>query len=77
MSEQPTDETIVELMNRDPLHHTKQNVDDIIKYLRGQRKKFLAGNAKAGTAPAKKSKATKNQEAAAKVTGKIDLGNLF
>lgn len=38
-----------ELMDRDPLDLSDEDLDGIIEYLRAQRVNFLAGNKKAGT----------------------------
>lgn len=72
----PSDDTIAQLMKTDPLKLTDQNIDTIITALRGQRKNFIAGNKSAGTPVAKKSAATKKQEAALKATGDFNLDDL-
>lgn len=68
-----SDDTIAELMARDPLKLTEQNIDAIITDLRSKRHKFLAGNIKAGTPVKKKTAAQKKAEAAEKLVGNIDL----
>lgn len=72
----PSDDTIAELFARDPLHHSDQDILAIIKKLRSQRARFVSGNKSAGTPGVKKSAATKKQEAALKVAGQLDLGDL-
>jgi hypothetical protein len=69
----PDDNEIAELMNRDPLKHTEQDLDGIISYLRKQRHRFTLGNAKAGTPVKKKTAAQKKAEAAEKLVGNVDL----
>ncbi len=68
MSEQPS---IAELMARDPLLLSEQDLDAIIDDLRKSRSRFvLADDKKIGTPAARKSGAQKNREAVAKA---VDL----
>lgn len=69
-----TEETpIAELMERDPLSLTDQDLDRIITKLRQQRGKFRAGNMKAGTPQKKKTATQLNAEKAEKLVGNLDL----
>jgi hypothetical protein len=69
MSEQPS---IAELMARDPLLLSTQDLDTIIADLRMSRSRFvLADDKKIGTPAARKSGAQKNRESIAK---SIDVG---
>lgn len=65
------------LFSRDPLELSSQDIDSIIVRLRKQRHAFQAsGNKSAGKPASKKTKADLAGEAALKVTGKLDLGEL-
>lgn len=77
MSTTPAQQDIAELFARDPLDLSKQDLTVIVEKLRGQRVRFAAGFADAGTPASRVSKATKAQAAATKVTGNIDLGDLL
>lgn len=74
MSE-PT-EDIAELMSRDPLSLSNQDIITIVEKLRSQRARFVAGNNKAGTPASRKSKNTEKQEKALSIVGDLDLGDL-
>lgn len=76
MTDTPEPETdIATLMARDPLSMTDQDITQIVDKLRENRKRFLAGNAKAGStkpaAPTKKAKAAAESKS---IIG--DLGDL-
>lgn len=62
-----------ELMNRDPLSLTSQDLDMIVKGLREQRSKFVLGDKKVGTPAARKSPATKKGEAALSLLEGLNL----
>jgi len=69
--------TVAQLMQRDPLSLSDQDLDRIVESLRASRAKFVAGNKTAGKPEAKKSKTQLKEEAAlAIVGGKLDLGAL-
>ena len=75
MSEQTP---IAELMARDPLLLSEQDLDAIIADLRASRSRFaLADDKKIGTPAARKSNAQKEREARAKVLGDTDIQDLF
>lgn len=67
---------IAELFARDPLKLSDQDLDAIIAHLRQSRQRFVAGNLSAGKPEAKKSVTQKAGEAALKITGELDLGEL-
>jgi hypothetical protein len=77
MSETTAQQDIAELFARDPLDLSKQDLTVIVEKLRGQRVRFAAGFADAGTPASRVSKATKAQAAATKVTGDLDLGDIL
>ena len=77
MSDTTSQQDIAELFARDPLELSKQDLTLIVEKLRGQRVRFAAGFADAGTPASRVSKATKDQAAATKITGEIDLGGLI
>lgn len=80
MTEQTTQSSIGELMQRDPLNLTNQDLDVIIAGLRKQRHLFVAENNKTvGKPEVRKSAAQKGkEEAAAKIAAAgIDLDDLF
>jgi len=77
MSDTTAKQDIAELFARDPLDLSKQDLTVIVEKLRGQRVRFAAGFADAGTPASRVSKATKAQAEATKVTGEIDLGDLL
>ena len=66
--------TIAEYFARDPMQHTKQSLDAVIDHLRGQRKRFKAGDKSAGS-PKPKTK-TQKAQADAMELGKDLLGGL-
>jgi hypothetical protein len=69
--------TVAQLMQLDPLSLSNQDLDRIIESLRASRAKFVLGNVKAGTPPAKKNKTQLKEEAALEIAGgKLDLGAL-
>lgn len=75
MSEQPS---IAELMARDPLLLSEQDLDTIIADLRKSRSRFvLADDKKIGTPAARKSGAQKEREARAEVLKNVDVDDLF
>lgn len=75
MSEQPS---IAELMARDPLLLSEQDLDAIIADLRHSRSRFvLADDKKIGTPAARKTTAQKDREERAKVLKDADLDDLF
>jgi hypothetical protein len=76
MSDTNASQDIAELFARDPLDLSKQDLTVIVEKLRGQRVRFAAGFADAGTPASRVSKSTKEQQAATKITGEIDLGSL-
>lgn len=68
--------SIAELMARDPLLLTDQNIDTIIEDLRKSRSRFvLAGDKKVGTPAARKSKAQTDREARAEIN--VDMDDLL
>ena len=70
-------ESIAELMRRDPLSFTKQDVQAIVTFLRKNRAAYVqANNRTIGKPEARKSAAQKKSEAATKAAGKLDLGQL-
>jgi hypothetical protein len=70
--------SIAELMARDPLKLSDQDLDLIIADLRKARSRFvLAGDKKIGTPAARKSKTQLDREARAKLLSDADLGDLF
>ncbi len=75
MSDPTTD--MQELFSRDPLDYSKQDITAIVEKLRTQRTRFAAGIKDAGKPASKVSKATKAQEEATAITGKLDLGDLL
>lgn len=77
MSDTTASQDIAELFARDPLDLSKQDLAAIVEKLRGQRVRFAAGFTSAGTPASKVTKATKDQAAATKITGEIDLGGLL
>lgn len=77
MSDTTAQQDIAELFARDPLGLSKQDLIVIVEKLRGQRVRFAAGFADAGTPASRVSKATKTQAAATAITGKLDLGDLL
>lgn len=75
MSEQTP---IAELMARDPLLLSEQDLDAIIADLRHSRSRFvLADDKKIGTPAARKSGAQKEREERAKVLKDVSLDDLF
>lgn len=69
---------IAELMARDPLQLSKQDLDAIIADLRQSRARFvLADDKKIGTPAARKSGAQKDREARAKVLDQTSIDDLF
>ena len=75
MSEQPS---IAELMARDPLLLSEQDLDAIISDLRHSRSRFvLADDKKIGTPAARKTGAQKEREERAKILGNTDINDLF
>lgn len=75
MSEQSP---IAELMARDPLLLSKQDLDAIIADLRHSRLRFVqADDKKIGTPATRKSQAQKDREARAKVLKVTSLDDLF
>lgn len=69
---------ISELMARDPLLLSKQDLDAIIADLRQSRARFvLADDKKIGTPAARKSGAQKDREARAKALDGASLDDLF
>ena len=64
-----------DLMSRDPLGYSAQNIAEIVAIYRKKRELFIAGDLKAGTPHKKKSATAKRQDAAAKIVG--DLGDLL
>lgn len=75
MSEQPS---IAELMARDPLLLSEQDLDAIISDLRNSRSRFvLADDKKIGTPAARKSGAQKNRESIAKAIDLDAIGDLL
>ena len=74
-----TDTTpIAELMARDPLLLSAQDLDVIIADLRNSRSRFvLSDDKKVGTPAARKSGAQKDREARAKALGDVSLDDLF
>jgi len=70
------DTPLSELYARDPLELSRSDVMQIVTKLRAQRKQFVAGNMTVGKAPSKKSAVQKKSEAASKVVGELDLGDL-
>ena len=70
--------SIAELMARDPLKLSDQDIDKIIADLRHSRSRFvLADDKKIGTPAARKSTAQKDREARAKVLSDVSLDDLF
>ena len=70
--------SIAELMARDPLKLSDQDIDKIIADLRHSRSRFvLADDKKIGTPAARKSSAQKDREARAKVLSDVSLDDLF
>jgi hypothetical protein len=69
---------IAELMARDPLLLSSQDLDAIIADLRHSRSRFvLSDDKKIGTPAARKSTAQKEREVRAKVLGDVSLDDLF
>lgn len=60
---------ISEVLAKDPLHLTRENIDDVIEYYRGLRTRFIAGDKNAG-AP---KKLTDKERAAQKLSINLDL----
>lgn len=77
MSEPEAKQDIAELFARDPLDLSKQDLASIVEKLRGQRVRFAAGFADAGTPASRVSKATKAQAEATAITGEVDLEGIF
>lgn len=72
-----SDETVAELMARDPLKLSDQDLTKIIDNLRAKRVRFVVGDRSAGKPQAKKSAAQLKGEAAlAAAGGKLDLSDL-
>lgn len=70
--------SIAELMARDPLKLSDQDLDKIIADLRNSRSRFvLADDKKIGTPAARKTGAQKNREARAKILADTSLADLF
>lgn len=70
--------SIAELMARDPLKLSDQDIDKIIAELRQARSRFvLAGDKKIGTPAARKTGAQKDREARAKLLADTSLDDLF
>lgn len=75
MSEQTP---IAELMARDPLLLSEQDLDTIIADLRHSRTRFVqADDKKIGTPAARKSGAQKEREARSEVLKNVDINDLF
>lgn len=74
-----TDQTpIADLMGRDPLLLSAQDLDAIIADLRNSRSRFiLSDDKKIGTPAARKSTAQKDREQRAKALGDVSLDDLF
>lgn len=73
-----TETPIAELMARDPLLLSAQDLDAIISDLRLSRSRFvLSDDKKIGTPAARKSTAQKDREARAKILGDTSLDDLF
>lgn len=69
---------IAELMARDPLQLSDQDLDRIIADLFNSRSRFvLADDKKIGTPAARKTKAQTDKEARAKLLDNADLNDLF
>ena len=69
--------TVAELMARDPLKLSDQDLTKIIKHLRSKQRQFVLGNKAAGKPAKKQTKADKAGEAAMEVVGgKLDLSDL-
>lgn len=69
---------IAELMARDPLLLSEQDLDAIIADLRHSRSRFvLADDKKIGTPAARKSGAQKDREERAKVLKDVNIDDLF
>jgi len=69
---------IAELMARDPLLLSNQDLDAIIADLRHSRSRFvLADDKKIGTPAARKSGAQVEREKRAKVLGNVSIDDLF
>lgn len=69
---------IAELMARDPLKLSEQDLDAIIADLRKSRIRFVqAGDKKIGTPAARKSKAQIDREARSKILNVDSLDDLF
>lgn len=60
---------IAELMRRDPLQMTKEDVAEIVKVMRASRHQFNLGNAKAGSTKPK----TEKQKQVAALADKLNL----
>lgn len=70
--------SIAELMARDPLKLSDQDLDKIIADLRNSRSRFvLADDKKIGTPAARKTGAQKDREARAKILADTSLDDLF
>lgn len=73
-----TETPIAELMSRDPLKLSEQDLDRIIADLRHSRSRFvLVDDRKIGTPPARKTKAQNDREARAAILDKADISDLF
>ena len=76
MTDQPT--SIQELMERDPLLHSAQDLDAIIADLRKSRSRFvLSDDKKIGTPAARKSGAQKDREARAALISPEAIADLL
>jgi hypothetical protein len=74
----PDTTPIAELMARDPLLLSKQDLDTIIADLRLSRSRFvLADDKKIGTPAARKSGAQKDREARSKILDQTSIDDLF
>jgi hypothetical protein len=74
----PEETPIAELMARDPLLLSEQDLDAIIADLRKSRSHFvLADDKKIGTPASRKSGAQKDREARAKILDGTSLDDLF
>ena len=70
--------SIAELMARDPLKLSDQDIDKIIADLRNSRNRFvLADDKKIGTPASRKTGAQKDREARAKILADTSIDDLF
>jgi hypothetical protein len=68
------DTPIAELFARDPYDLSNSDLDAIVAKLRSQRSRYVLGDKTAGSP--KPSKISQKQQAAAKITGDLDLDDL-